>query len=168
MRMMAQFYCLFTLLSLFTFFVYSGDVAGTAETAVEAVADGKLAAWSIHKYLQSLFNISVDPKPQLPKFYTAIDEIDLSVSFCGLKFINPFGLASAPPATTWPMIRQGFFLYFFTVWSEGFLYKAKLNFVYFYWVCLYFLFTFTKFIYILQARIWSWMGICSDQDLLIR
>ena len=109
------------LLSLFTFFVYSGDVAGTAETAVEAVADGKLAAWSIHKYLQSLFNISVDPKPQLPKFYTAIDEIDLSVSFCGLKFINPFGLASAPPATTWPMIRQGFFLYFFTVWSEGFL-----------------------------------------------
>ena len=115
MRMMAQFYCLFTLLSLFTFFVYSGDVAGTAETAVEAVADGKLAAWSIHKYLQSLFNISVDPKPQLPKFYTAIDEIDLSVSFCGLKFINPFGLASAPPATTWPMIRQGFFLYFFTV-----------------------------------------------------
>jgi len=85
-----------------------GDVAGTAETAVEAVADGKLAAWSIHKYLQSLFNISVDPKPQLPKFYTAIDEIDLSVSFCGLKFINPFGLASAPPATTWPMIRRGF------------------------------------------------------------
>lgn len=97
-------------------------MAGTAETAVEAVADGKLAAWSIHKYLQSLFNISVDPKPQLPKFYTAIDEIDLSVSFCGLKFINPFGLASAPPATTWPMIRQGFFLYFFTVCTEGFLY----------------------------------------------
>ena len=99
-------FCLL-LLSLFTFFV-SGDVAGTAETAVEAVADGKLAAWSIHKYLQSLFNISVDPKPQLPKFYTAIDEIDLSVSLCGLKFLNPFGLASAPPATTWPMIRRGF------------------------------------------------------------
>ena len=27
---------------------------------------------------------------------------------CGLKFVNPFGLASAPPATTWPMIRRGF------------------------------------------------------------
>ena len=92
----------------FVYFFVSGDVAGTAETAVEAVADGKLAAWSIHKYLQSLFNISVDPKPQLPKFYTAIDEIDLSVSLCGLKFLNPFGLASAPPATTWPMIRRGF------------------------------------------------------------
>ncbi len=29
-----------------------GDLAGTAETAVEAVADGKIAAWSIHRYLQ--------------------------------------------------------------------------------------------------------------------
>lgn len=26
----------------------------------------------------------------------------------GLKFPNPYGLASAPPATTWPMIRRGF------------------------------------------------------------
>ena len=153
MRMMAQFYCLFTLLSLFTFFVYSGDVAGTAETAVEAVADGKLAAWSIHKYLQSLFNISVDPKPQLPKFYTAIDEIDLSVSFCGLKFINPFGLASAPPATTWPMIRQGFFLYFFTVWSEGFLYKVAV-------LGLITLFTFTEFIYIFCLLLLSLFIFC--------
>ena len=85
-----------------------GDVAGTAETAVEAVADGKLAAWSIHKYLQSLFNIPIGPEPKLPKFYTPIDQVDLSVDFCGLKFLNPFGLASAPPATTWPMIRRGF------------------------------------------------------------
>ena len=85
-----------------------GDVAGTAETAVEAVADGKLAAWSIHKYLQSLFNVDVGAIPQLPKFYTPIDTVDLSVTMCGLKFINPFGLASAPPATTWPMIRRGF------------------------------------------------------------
>ena len=29
-----------------------GDIAGTAETAVEAAADGKLAAWSIHRHLQ--------------------------------------------------------------------------------------------------------------------
>ena len=85
-----------------------GDVAGTAETAVEAVADGKLAAWSIHKYLQSLHNVSVGDVPQLPKFYTAIDQVDLSVQLCGIKFPNPFGLASAPPATTWPMIRRGF------------------------------------------------------------
>lgn len=29
-----------------------GDIAGVAETTVEAVNDGKTAAWSIHKYLQ--------------------------------------------------------------------------------------------------------------------
>ena len=29
-----------------------GDLAGTAETAVEAVNDGKMAAWTIHSYLQ--------------------------------------------------------------------------------------------------------------------
>ena len=85
-----------------------GDVAGTAETAVEAVADGKLAAWSIHKYLQSLAGVQLGSTPQLPKFHTAIDDVDLSVTLCGLKFPNPFGLASAPPATTWPMIRRGF------------------------------------------------------------
>ena len=27
-----------------------GDLAGTAETAVEAVNDGKIAAWSMHRY----------------------------------------------------------------------------------------------------------------------
>jgi dihydropyrimidine dehydrogenase (NADP+) len=27
---------------------------------------------------------------------------------CGLKFPNPFGLASAPPTTTSAMIRRGF------------------------------------------------------------
>jgi dihydropyrimidine dehydrogenase (NADP+) len=85
-----------------------GDVAGTAETAVEAVADGKIAAWSMHRYLQSLHSITVGPEPALPKFYTPIDTVDLSVNMCGMKFINPFGLASAPPATTWPMIRRGF------------------------------------------------------------
>ena len=61
-----------------------------------------------HRYLQSLHNIKIGPEPRLPKFYTAIDQVDLSVEFCGLKFLNPFGLASAPPATTWPMIRRAF------------------------------------------------------------
>ena len=31
-----------------------GDLAGTAETAVEAVNDGKIAAWTMHSYLQVL------------------------------------------------------------------------------------------------------------------
>ena len=82
-----------------------GDLAGVAETAVEAVNDGKIAAWSMHRYLQSLENITVDKVPRLPKFYTDIDQVDISVDVCGIKFPNPYGLASAPPATTCGMIR---------------------------------------------------------------
>merc|ERR1712226_420225 len=85
-----------------------GDLAGTAETAVEAVNDGKIASWEIHRYLQGLHGISVPDAPQLPKFHTAIDEVDISVEVCGIKFPNPYGLASAPPATTCAMIRRGF------------------------------------------------------------
>ena len=36
-----------------------GDLAGVAETAVEAVNDGKIAAWSMHKYLQGLHGVNV-------------------------------------------------------------------------------------------------------------
>jgi len=85
-----------------------GDLAGVAETAVEAVNDGKIAAWSMHQYLQTLHNIQVSQTPKLPKFYTEIDDVDISVELCGIKFQNPYGLASAPPATTCAMIRRGF------------------------------------------------------------
>ncbi|QQP51183.1 Dihydropyrimidine dehydrogenase, partial [Caligus rogercresseyi] len=58
-----------------------GDIAGVAETAVEAVNDGKVASWSIHRYLQrnseGFDKISLEPK--LPKFYTPIDNVDISV-----------------------------------------------------------------------------------------
>lgn len=46
--------------------------------------------------------------PSLPKFYTNIDNVDLSVEICGIKFENPFGLASAPPTTASSMIRRAF------------------------------------------------------------
>ena len=85
-----------------------GDLAGVAETAVEAVNDGKLAAWSMHRHLQSLHGVKVSETPALPKFYTEIDRVDLSVDVCGIKFLNPYGLASAPPATTCGMIRRAF------------------------------------------------------------
>lgn len=29
-----------------------GDIAGVAQTTVESVNDGKVAAWNIHRYLQ--------------------------------------------------------------------------------------------------------------------
>ncbi|KAJ8957489.1 hypothetical protein NQ318_020515 [Aromia moschata] len=71
-----------------------GDVAGVAETTVESVNDGKTAAWFIHYSLEGLPR---DSKPMLPLFHTDIDEVDLSVEICDVKFENPFGLASAPP-----------------------------------------------------------------------
>ena len=47
-------------------------------------------------------------QPKLPLFYTPIDQVDLSVEICGLKFPNPFGLASAPPTTSGPMMRRAY------------------------------------------------------------
>lgn len=85
-----------------------GDLAGIAHTTVESVNDGKTAAWYIHKFIQNSYNLEVPKIPQLPKFHTPIDDVDLSIEICGLKFENPFGLASAPPTTSSTMIRRAF------------------------------------------------------------
>ncbi|XP_033325704.2 dihydropyrimidine dehydrogenase su(r) isoform X1 [Megalopta genalis] len=85
-----------------------GDLAGVANTTVESVNDGKTAAWYIHKFIQNSHNLDVPENPQLPKFHTPIDDVDLSVEFCGMQFENPFGLASAPPCTSSAMIRRAF------------------------------------------------------------
>ncbi|XP_063062842.1 dihydropyrimidine dehydrogenase a, tandem duplicate 1 [Engraulis encrasicolus] len=85
-----------------------GDVAGLANTTVESVNDGKQASWHIHKYIQSLHGAAVSSKPQLPLFHTAIDVVDISVEMAGIRFPNPFGLASAPPTTSAAMIRRAF------------------------------------------------------------
>jgi len=45
---------------------------------------------------------------QLPGFHSEIDEVDLSVDICGVRFPNPMGLASAPPTGTAPIIRRAF------------------------------------------------------------
>lgn len=85
-----------------------GDLAGTAQTTVESVNDGKHAAWTMHRYLQKLGNMEIPVEPKLPLFYTPIDLVDLSVEICGMKFPNPFGLASAPPTTSGAMMRRAF------------------------------------------------------------
>ncbi|XP_017767317.1 PREDICTED: dihydropyrimidine dehydrogenase [NADP(+)] [Eufriesea mexicana] len=85
-----------------------GDLAGVAHTTVESVNDGKTAAWYIHKFIQNSYNLEVPEVPILPKFYTPIDNVDLSIEMCGLKFENPFGLASATPTTSSTMIRRAF------------------------------------------------------------
>lgn len=83
-----------------------GDIAGHAKTTVESANDGKIASWQMHRYLQGLHDTEVPEDPQLPAFYTPIDEVDISVDIAGLKFPNPFGLASAPPTTSAPMCRR--------------------------------------------------------------
>jgi dihydropyrimidine dehydrogenase (NADP+) len=85
-----------------------GDLAGVSQTTVESVNDGKQASWHIHRYLQSKYGIPIPKEPCLPKFFTPIDQVDISVEMCGLKFPNPFGLASAPPTTSSAMIRRSF------------------------------------------------------------
>ncbi|XP_048482969.1 dihydropyrimidine dehydrogenase [NADP(+)] isoform X3 [Plutella xylostella] len=81
-----------------------GDLAGGAETTVESANDGKTAAWFMHCYLQDIPTSPV----QLPKFHSPIDEVDISVTVCGIRFENPFGLASAPPTTSAAMVRRAF------------------------------------------------------------
>lgn len=87
-----------------------GDLTGSGIT-VEAANDGKTAAWYMHKYLQSLdaaSGVAVPDVPKLPLFYTPVDAVDISVDFCGLKFKNPFGIASATGATSSAMIGRAF------------------------------------------------------------
>lgn len=86
-----------------------GDLVGSGLT-VEAANDGKTAAWNMHKYLQAT---APEPKEvgaevKLPMFYSPIDQVDISVDFCGIKFPNPFGIASATGATSSAMISRAF------------------------------------------------------------
>ncbi|KAJ6252976.1 dihydropyrimidine dehydrogenase [NADP(+)] [Anaeramoeba flamelloides] len=86
-----------------------GDLAGGKMT-VEAANDGKTAAWNIHSYIQQQNgNEEIKKqKPSVPKFYTEVDLVDLSTTVCGIKFENPYGLASAPCCTTSSLIRRSF------------------------------------------------------------
>lgn len=86
-----------------------GDISGSG-TTVEAVNDGKTAAWPMHLAIQKAAGESVDKPevPRLPRFHTEIDDIDISVEVCGIKFPNPFGIASATGATAADMIRRAF------------------------------------------------------------
>jgi len=84
-----------------------GDMVGNG-TSVEATNDGKTASWYMHKYVQGLHGLSVPEEPQLPQFYTPIDEVDISIEVAGIRFPNPFGLASATPCTSGDMIRRAF------------------------------------------------------------
>lgn len=59
----------------------AGDLAGVAQTTVEATNDGKVAAGSIHKFLAA-GNEEALAQP-VPEFATPIDLVDLSVDIAG-------------------------------------------------------------------------------------
>lgn len=46
--------------------------------------------------------------PEYPPFTTDIDDVDVSIEVDGVKYENPFGLASAPACTSYPMIKRAF------------------------------------------------------------
>jgi len=82
-----------------------GDCAGSVNI-VEGVNDAKTAAWNMHKMLAK--GVAVPSVPNLPMFCTPVDLVDLSVTVCGVKFVNPFGLSSATPTGTVGQIRRAF------------------------------------------------------------
>lgn len=84
-----------------------GDAVGT-KNLVDAVNDGKTASWFMHKYIQEQAGLTVPSTPELPGFFTEIDDVNISTEICGVKMENPFGLASAPPTTSYPMIARSF------------------------------------------------------------
>jgi dihydropyrimidine dehydrogenase (NADP+) len=84
-----------------------GDITNILNL-VDAVNDGKVASWHIHKQIQAESGHILSDEMKLPGFYTEIDKVDISVNMAGVHFDNPFGLASAPPTTSYPMIKRAF------------------------------------------------------------
>ncbi|OHT00364.1 Dihydroorotate dehydrogenase family protein [Tritrichomonas foetus] len=76
-----------------------GDISGS-QTVIEAVNDGKNAA---SKIADSLCVYS-----EMPVFETEVDSVSLETEVCGLKFINPCGISSAPLSGTFECIKNSF------------------------------------------------------------
>jgi dihydropyrimidine dehydrogenase (NADP+) len=89
--------------------VYAGgDCIGNG-TIVEAVNDGKHAAWNMHRFIAGKADVKVPEQPtEVPPFMTPVDLVDLSVNVAGLKFPNPFGIASGPSSENCVMIKKAF------------------------------------------------------------
>lgn len=54
-----------------------GDIIGT-NNLVDAVNDGKVASWFIHKNIGNKYGIDYGETPNLPGFFTEIDLVDIS------------------------------------------------------------------------------------------
>jgi len=79
----------------------AGDLIRQRRTVVDAVADGVRVAREVHTSLGHA-RIVFSNDEMLP------DDVDLSVDFCGVRFVNPFLLAAAPPTDDLEMLRAGF------------------------------------------------------------
>ncbi len=80
-----------------------GDLVLSNKSVVHAVGNGKKCATEILKYLnvpQREFNIKQE--------YYKQEKVDISTTFCNVKFINPFVLAAAPPTDDLDMLRTAF------------------------------------------------------------
>ncbi|NMB75962.1 MAG: NAD-dependent dihydropyrimidine dehydrogenase subunit PreA [Myxococcales bacterium] len=77
----------------------AGDLAQRERTVVQALADGREAARRVDAHLGGPGKTAT--LPRLP------EEVDLGISFCGVKFKNPFLLAAAPPTDDLEMLRAG-------------------------------------------------------------
>jgi dihydropyrimidine dehydrogenase (NADP+) len=89
-------------------YIFSGGDIIDTENLVDAVNDGKVASWFMHKYIQRKHGVEITGPARFPEFFTEIDQVDISTTMLNLKFQNPFGLASAPPTTSYPMIKRAF------------------------------------------------------------
>eukprot|EP01029_Cantina_marsupialis_P012172 TRINITY_DN2689_c0_g1_i1.p1 TRINITY_DN2689_c0_g1~~TRINITY_DN2689_c0_g1_i1.p1 ORF type:complete len:968 (-),score=352.64 TRINITY_DN2689_c0_g1_i1:398-3265(-) len=78
-----------------------GDVFGSA-SVVEAVNDGRTAAAKIHNM------ISGEELSVMPGFHSDVNEVSLQTETCGMNFVNPFGLSSAPISCTYECIKRAF------------------------------------------------------------
>lgn len=92
---------------------FAGGDCVTGTITVEAANDGKTASWAMHRFLHQKMGRDISAwanggAADLPKYRTAIDDVDISVDFCGMHFPNPFGIASATNATSSAMIGRAF------------------------------------------------------------
>lgn len=90
-----------------------GDVVTGPATVVSAVAQGKLAARSIREYLGELGSQTSEntlgSQTSVWRFAgLKSGSPQLSVNFCGVKFLNPFMLSSSPVANTAEMVGRAF------------------------------------------------------------
>ncbi|KAK8894089.1 hypothetical protein M9Y10_022521 [Tritrichomonas musculus] len=74
-----------------------GDITNVT-SVVEAANDGKIAA--------RLISNKLGFKQEFPFFHTAVDDVSLETTMCGIKFVNPIGITAAEVSGTYECCRN--------------------------------------------------------------